>query len=71
MISELEKGTISFYKHDDFTDSCRGPHLPHTGFIKTIKLMKVSGTYWRAHQTKAQLHGIYGTTFFTKKELDF
>ncbi|MBW2246916.1 MAG: threonine--tRNA ligase [Deltaproteobacteria bacterium] len=70
MISELEEGTISFYKHDDFTDLCRGPHLPHTGFIKAIKLMKVSGAYWRADQTKAQLQRIYGTAFFTKKELD-
>ena len=70
MISELEEGTISFYKHDDFTDLCRGPHLPHTGFIKAVKLMKVSGAYWRGDQTKAQLQRIYGTAFFTKKELD-
>ena len=70
MISELEEGTISFYKHDDFTDLCRGPHLPHTGFIKAVKLMKVSGAYWRAGQTKAQLQRIYGTAFFTNKELD-
>ncbi len=70
MISELEEGTISFYKHDDFTDLCRGPHLPHTGFIKAVKLMKVSGAYWRADQTKAQLQRIYGTAFFTNKELD-
>ncbi len=70
MISELEDGEISFYKQGDFTDLCRGPHLPHTGFIKAIKLMKVSGAYWRADQTKAQLQRIYGTAFFTKKELD-
>jgi len=70
MISELEEGTISFYKHGDFTDLCRGPHLPHTGFIKAIKLMKVSGAYWRADQTKAQLQRIYGTAFFSKKELN-
>jgi threonyl-tRNA synthetase len=70
MISELEEGTISFYKHSDFTDLCRGPHLPHTGFIKAVKLMKVSGAYWRADQTKAQLQRIYGTAFFSKKELD-
>ncbi|MFC1516903.1 threonine--tRNA ligase, partial [Thermodesulfobacteriota bacterium] len=47
-----------------------GPHLPHTGFIKAFKLMKVSGAYWRADQTKAQLQRIYGAAFFTKKELD-
>jgi len=69
MISELEDGTISFYEQGDFTDLCRGPHLPHTGFIKAIKLMKVSGAYWRADQSKAQLQRIYGTAFFDKKEL--
>ncbi len=70
MISELKEGTISFYTHRDFTDLCLGPHLPHTGFIKAVKLMKVSGAYWRADQTKAQLQRIYGAAFFTKKELD-
>lgn len=69
MINDLEDGTISFYEHDDFTDLCRGPHIPHTGFIKAIKLMKVSGAYWRADQSKAQLQRIYGTAFFDKKEL--
>ncbi|OQX02491.1 MAG: threonine--tRNA ligase, partial [Desulfobacteraceae bacterium IS3] len=70
MISDLQDGTISFYEQGDFTDLCRGPHLPHTGFIKGIKLMKVSGAYWRADQTKAQLQRIYGAAFFSKKELD-
>ncbi len=70
MISELKDQDISFYSHEDFTDLCRGPHLPHTGFIKAVKLMKVSGAYWRADQTKAQLQRIYGTAFFAKKELD-
>ena len=70
MIGDLEDGTISFYKQGEFTDLCRGPHLPHTGFIKAIKLMKVSGAYWRADQTKAQLQRVYGTAFFNKKELD-
>ena len=69
MINDLEDGTISFYKHGDFTDLCRGPHLPHTGFIKAFKLMKVSGAYWRADQNNAQLQRIYGTAFFDKKEL--
>lgn len=69
MIAELEDETISLYEQGDFTDLCRGPHLPHTGFIKAIKLMKVSGAYWRADQTKAQLQRIYGTAFFNKKEL--
>lgn len=69
MISELDDGTITFYAQGDFTDLCRGPHIPHTGFIKAIKLMKVSGAYWRADQEKAQLQRIYGTAFFNKKAL--
>ena len=69
MINELEDGTISLYTQGDFTDLCRGPHIPHTGFIKAFKLMKVSGAYWRADQTQPQLQRIYGTAFFDKKEL--
>ncbi|MEA3436668.1 MAG: TGS domain-containing protein, partial [Thermodesulfobacteriota bacterium] len=69
MISELDDGAISFYNQGEFTDLCRGPHIPHTGLVKAIKLMKVSGAYWRADQTKAQLQRIYGTAFFNKKEL--
>jgi len=69
MISGLEDGLISFYEQGDFTDLCRGPHLPHTGFVKAFKLMKVSGAYWRADQTKAQLQRVYGTAFFDKKEM--
>jgi threonyl-tRNA synthetase len=70
MISEMEDGTISFYQQGEFTDLCRGPHLPHTGHVKAIKLTKVSGAYWRADPTKAQLQRIYGTAFFSKKELN-
>jgi threonyl-tRNA synthetase len=70
MISELNDETISFYTHGDFTDLCLGPHLPHTGFIKAVKIMKVSGAYWRADQAKAQLQRVYGAAFFTKKEMD-
>jgi len=69
MISELADGTISFYKQGDFTDLCRGPHVPHTGFVRAFKLMRVSGAYWRADQSKAQLQRIYGTAFFDKKQL--
>ena len=69
MISDLEDGRISFYQQGDFTDLCRGPHVPHTGFVKAIKLTKVSGAYWRADQSKAQLQRLYGTAFFNKKEL--
>ncbi|RJQ51151.1 MAG: threonine--tRNA ligase [Desulfobacteraceae bacterium] len=69
IISELEEGTISFYQDGEFTDLCRGPHVPHTGFVAAPKLMKVSGAYWRADQKRAQLQRIYGTAFFSKKEL--
>lgn len=69
LIRDLPDGTISLYEQGDFTDLCRGPHLPHTGFVRAIKLMKVSGAYWRADQSKAQLQRIYGTAFFDKKEL--
>ncbi len=69
MIGDLQDGTISFYQQGEFTDLCRGPHVPHTGFVKAFKLLKVSGAYWRADQTKAQLQRIYGTAYFDKKEL--
>jgi threonyl-tRNA synthetase len=69
MISDLEEGTISFYEQGEFTDLCRGPHVPHTGVTKFIKLIKVSGAYWRADPSNPQLQRIYGTAFFTKNEL--
>ncbi len=69
MIEALADGTISFYRQGDFTDLCRGPHVPHTGFVRAVKLMRVSGAYWRADQSKAQLQRIYGTAFFDKKQL--
>jgi threonyl-tRNA synthetase len=70
MISDLPDGTISFYAQGEFTDLCRGPHLPHTGFVQAFKLMKVSGAYWRADQARAQLQRVYGTAFFSRKDLD-
>ncbi len=70
LIEELEDGTISFYSQGEFTDLCRGPHLPDTGYIKAFKLMKVSGAYWRGDPERPQLQRIYGTAFFDKKELD-
>jgi threonyl-tRNA synthetase len=69
MIKDLEDGTISLYQQGEFTDLCRGPHAPHTGMVKAVKLMKVSGAYWRADQSNAQLQRIYGTAYFDKKEL--
>jgi threonyl-tRNA synthetase len=70
MIQDLPDGTISVYEQGEFTDLCRGPHVPHTGFVKAIKLLKVSGAYWRADPARAQLQRIYGTAYFDKKELD-
>ncbi|MEW5735746.1 MAG: threonine--tRNA ligase [Thermodesulfobacteriota bacterium] len=69
LISELPDGTISLYGQGSFTDLCRGPHVPHTGMVKSFKLMKVSGAYWRGDSEKAQLQRIYGTAFFSKEEL--
>ena len=69
MIADLPDGTISLYSHGDFTDLCRGPHVPNTGFIKAFKLTKVSGAYWRADPSNPQLQRIYGTAFFDKKDL--
>jgi len=69
MLSDLDDGTISFYEQGEFTDLCRGPHIPHTGFAKNIKLIKISGAYWRADPSRPQLQRIYGTAFFDKKEL--
>uniref|UniRef100_A0A7C4RTI1 Threonine--tRNA ligase n=1 Tax=Desulfatirhabdium butyrativorans TaxID=340467 RepID=A0A7C4RTI1_9BACT len=69
LISDLPDGTISIYEQGDFADLCRGPHVPHTGFVKAFKLIKVSGAYWRADQSKAQLQRIYGTAYFDKKAL--
>ncbi|MBF0302460.1 MAG: threonine--tRNA ligase [Desulfamplus sp.] len=74
LIQELAAQTaeqeLSLYQQGGFTDLCRGPHIPHTGMIKGIKLMKTSGAYWRADQSKAQLQRLYGTAFFDKKDLN-
>ena len=69
LIQELEDGTISIYENGAFSDLCRGPHVPHTGFVKSFKIMKASGAYWRADAEREQLQRIYGTAFFDKKEL--
>ena len=69
LIEALEDQEISLYKQGGFVDLCRGPHIPHTGMIKGIKLMKTSGAYWRADQEREQLQRLYGTAFFDKKEL--
>ncbi len=70
LISELADGTITFYEQGNFTDLCRGPHIPHTGFIKAIKLLNVAGAYWRGNEKNKMLTRIYGITFPKQKELD-
>jgi len=70
LIDELEDGTISFYTQGNFTDLCRGPHLPHTGYIKAFKLLSVAGAYWRGNEHNKQLTRIYGISFPKQKMLD-
>jgi threonyl-tRNA synthetase len=69
LISELEDGTITFYTQGDFTDLCRGPHIPDTGHIKAVKLLSIAGAYWRGDEKNKQLTRIYGITFPKNAEL--
>ena len=69
LIENLEDGTISFCDHADFTDLCRGGHIPHSGFIKAVKLLSVAGAYWRGDEANPQLTRIYGISFPKQKEL--
>jgi threonyl-tRNA synthetase len=70
LINDLEDGKITFYKQGNFTDLCRGPHIPNTGLLKAIKLTNVAGAYWRNNQNNKMLTRIYGITFPKQKELD-
>lgn len=70
LISDLKDGEITFYTQGNFTDLCRGPHIPHTGYIKAVKLLNIAGAYWRGDENNKQLTRIYGITFPKKKELD-
>ena len=69
LISNLEDGTITFCDHADFTDLCRGGHIPHTGYIKAVKIMNVAGAYWRGNENNPQLTRIYGVSFQKQGEL--
>jgi len=69
LIKDLPDGSITFYSQGDFTDLCRGPHIPNTGFIKAVKLMSVAGAYWRGDESRKQLTRIYGVTFPKASEL--
>jgi len=70
LLQNLKDGEITFYTQGQFTDLCRGPHIPHTGFIKAIKLTNIAGAYWKGDEKNKQLTRIYGVTFPSKKELD-
>ncbi|MBR4390962.1 MAG: threonine--tRNA ligase [Bacteroidales bacterium] len=70
LINDLEDGTITYYKNGNFTDLCRGPHIPNTSFIKAVKLTSLAGAYWRGDEKRKQLTRVYGITFPKQKELD-
>jgi len=70
LLQGLTDGAITFYTQGAFTDLCRGPHIPHTGLIKAIKLTSVAGAYWKGDEKNKQLTRIYGVSFPSQKELD-
>ncbi|KIC93744.1 threonine--tRNA ligase [Flavihumibacter solisilvae] len=70
LLQNLEDGNITFYTQGAFTDLCRGPHIPHTGFIKAIKLTNIAGAYWKGDEKNKMLTRVYGVSFPSQKELD-
>lgn len=70
LIQDLEDGNITFYTQGNFTDLCRGPHIPNTGFIKAAKLLNVAGAYWRGDEKNKMLTRVYAVTFPKQSELD-
>jgi len=70
LLEGLKDGEITFYTQGNFTDLCRGPHIPNTGFIKAIKLTNIAGAYWKGDERNKQLTRIYGVSFPSQKELD-
>ncbi len=69
LLEDLEDGSITFYRQGNFTDLCRGPHIPNTGFIKAAKILNIAGAYWRGDEKRKQLTRLYGVTFPKQKEL--
>ncbi|AKP52466.1 threonine--tRNA ligase [Cyclobacterium amurskyense] len=69
LLERLDDGTITFYEQGGFTDLCKGPHIPHTGFVKAVKLLNIAGAYWRGDEKNKMLTRIYGITFPKAKEL--
>jgi threonyl-tRNA synthetase len=70
LLQGLHDGEITFYSQGNFTDLCRGPHIPNTGFIKAIKLTNIAGAYWKGDEKNKMLTRLYGVTFPSQKELD-
>ncbi|MCC5916456.1 MAG: threonine--tRNA ligase [Cryomorphaceae bacterium] len=70
LISDLEDGSITFCDHSNFTDLCRGGHIPHTGLIKAVKILRVAGAYWRGDEKNKQLTRVYGISFPKQAMLD-
>lgn len=70
LLKDLQDGQITFYSQGNFTDLCRGPHIPNTGFIKAVKIMNVAGAYWRGDEKNKMLTRIYAITFPKQKELE-
>lgn len=70
LINDLEDGKITFYTQGNFTDLCRGPHIPNTGFVKAAKLLNVAGAYWRGDEKNKMLTRVYAITFPKQAELD-
>lgn len=70
LLQNLNDGEITFYSQGRFTDLCRGPHIPNTGFIKAIKITNVAGAYWKGDENNKMLTRVYGVTFPSQKELD-
>jgi threonyl-tRNA synthetase len=70
LLQGLEDGSITFYTQGGFTDLCRGPHIPSTGFIKAVRLTNIAGAYWKGDERNKQLTRIYGVTFPSQKQLD-
>src|ERR1700733_13443420 len=70
LLENLQDGSITFYTQGGFTDLCRGPHIPNTGFIKAVRLTHIAGAYWKGDERNKQLTRVYGVTFPSQKELD-
>ncbi|HTJ51964.1 MAG TPA: threonine--tRNA ligase [Cyclobacteriaceae bacterium] len=70
LINGLQDGQITFYEQGNFVDLCKGPHIPHTGFIKAVKILNIAGAYWRGDEKNKMLTRIYGITFPKQKELE-